>query len=175
VDREGVSLSRIVPLFEKRRWRDIETSYEGLRLYEVSSTLVRSPLAMYWNDTLVQAAAVDMPCAVSQGGPGCPNGDKGLETSGPNGVDPGSYASAASPNVNARSWDDFTGNGKGNNSFLDTFTWIQGSASTSINTNVVDSTVDTDGDGQQVGELTASGREKTDRRRKGNVAFAVQR
>ena len=60
---------------------DIETSYEGFRLFEVDAVGNRSGLPMYWNDAEVQANAVQMP-----------NFDIGLEMSGPFGVFSGVYA-----------------------------------------------------------------------------------
>jgi hypothetical protein len=93
---------------------DVETMYPGLRLFSVSGDYSRTPLSMFWNDVLVQGDAVEMP-----------NGQPGLEASGPDGLNPGSYLDSANPNVNARAWGDFTGAGKGDEAFMDTFTWIE--------------------------------------------------
>ncbi|MBX2798496.1 MAG: hypothetical protein KTR31_12520 [Myxococcales bacterium] len=92
---------------------DVETSFPGFRLFEVDAKGVRSGLTMYWNDADVQDAAVPMP-------------DKqvGLEAAGSTGIASGAYTDTPLPNVNARSWGDFTGAGKGNVSFMDTYTWV---------------------------------------------------
>jgi outer membrane protein OmpA-like peptidoglycan-associated protein len=119
---------------------DMETSYEGLRMFSVqaqtNAATDRQPLPMYWNDEAVQSNAKTMN-----------NGQVGLESSGPNGVDSGSYADPTQPNVNARSWGDFTGSSKGNEAYMDTYTWVDSTTSTSITVEAMDSTVDTDGDG----------------------------
>jgi len=92
---------------------DIETSYPGLRLFMIDFGGGRSPLRMYWNDVVVQAGAVTMP-----------NGQIGLESSGPYGVYSGSYSDDAVPNVNSRAWGNFSGIGKGDNALLNTFAWV---------------------------------------------------
>lgn len=114
--------------------RDIETSYLGLRLYRVNSDLSRSPLAMYWSDSLVQANDALMP-----------NGAYGRERS-EGAVVPGPYGSTPVPNVDARSWGNFTGAGKGNLAYLDTYVWLEESSSTDIPVKVADGT-DSDADG----------------------------
>lgn len=115
---------------------DIETSYPGMRMYEVHADETRSPLTMYWNDSAVQPAAQPMP-----------NGQPGLEGSGNNGVFSDAYDVAAQPNVNARAWGNWNSGGKGNQGYLDTFTWLATTQSTEIEVTAVDPTVDTDGDG----------------------------
>lgn len=115
---------------------DIESSYEGMRLFEVGSGGTRSPLTMYWDDSLVQYKAQNMP-----------NGAVGLESSGNSGVSPGSYFAATVPNVNARSWGNFNSGGKGNESYLDTYTFAGSTVGVVITMEAVDGTVDTDGDG----------------------------
>jgi hypothetical protein len=92
---------------------DVETFYPGLRLFSVSGGGSRTPLNMFWNDGLVQGGAVLMP-----------NGQYGLETSGPAGLNPGNYVDSADANINARAWGNFTDAGKGNEAIMDTFTWI---------------------------------------------------
>ena len=101
--------------------RDVETIYPGLRLFLIEQNLSRSPVSMYWNDTLVQSNAVMMP-----------NGEFGLQSSGPFGFESGNYADATEPNINAHSWGDFSGNGKGNDAYIDTFCWIDGLVSNTI-------------------------------------------
>lgn len=115
---------------------DIETSYPGMRLYEVHPDLTRSPLRMYWNDAAVQDNAQPMP-----------SGQLGLEDSGAQGVFPGAYDTAAIANINARSWGNWNSGGKGNQAFLDTFTWLESSTSSTIEVQAVDAFADADGDG----------------------------
>ncbi|MGH1347048.1 MAG: hypothetical protein ACRBN8_36115 [Nannocystales bacterium] len=115
---------------------DIETSYPGMRLYEVHPDLGRSPLRMYWNDTAVQGNAQPMP-----------SGELGLRTSGAQGLFPGAYDTGAVANVNARSWGNWNSGGKGNQAFLDTFTWLESSTSSTIEVRAVDPSADLDADG----------------------------
>jgi hypothetical protein len=116
---------------------DIETSYPGFRLFQLSSGGARTGLPMYWNDAEVQPFETEP----------MPNTQFGLEASGPNGVDSGTYGSAVSPNGNARSWGDFDSDSKGNDSLLDTYTWLGEDQGGPFSVTVVDATVDTDGDG----------------------------
>ncbi|MBK9647809.1 MAG: hypothetical protein IPO67_22085 [Deltaproteobacteria bacterium] len=115
---------------------DIETSYEGFRLFLVDAALGRTGLDMYWNDAEVQAAEGTMP-----------NGAKSLESSGGSGISSGAYTDAESPNVNARAWGNFTSGNKGNGSYLDTYTFVDSDLSSVFTVDVVDGDVDTDGDG----------------------------
>jgi len=115
--------------------RDIETSYEGFRLYELTSDGTRRPLSMFWNDAEVQSTDVAMP-----------DGDYGLESSGADGIDPGTYGDAADPNVNARSWGNWISTSKGNDAYLDTYAWLFRDIGDRFTITVVDSTLDTDGD-----------------------------
>ena len=115
---------------------DIETSYEGFRLFQLDGNLDRTGLDMYWNDTAVQYLAETMN-----------NGQEGLVTSGANGLNSGDPNDAASPNVNARSWGHFQGDGKGNETFLDTYTWAAEDVSGVLQIEVVDPLLDTDNDG----------------------------
>ena len=114
--------------------RDIETSYPGMRIFRVNQDGSRTGLKMYWNDSLVSTGDIKMPNNqyskhISQGE-----------------VDSGTYASAASPNVNARAWGNFSGNGKGNATYLDTYVWLSDASSGVIHVTAADGT-DTDGDG----------------------------
>jgi hypothetical protein len=120
---------------------DIETSYEGFRLFNVDLTLARTGLFMFWNDAAVQSGAVAMP-----------NGEIGLETSGPLGLFSGDYADATEANVNARSWGNFTIQGKGNLAYLDTYTWIDAADSLPFDLEVYDVVGDSDGDNLVDGE-----------------------
>ena len=115
---------------------DIETSYQGLRMFNVNSNETRSGLTMFWDDSAVQNNAINMP-----------NGNKGLSTAGADGISAGSYASAASADSNAHSWGNFVGAGKGDNAFIDTFVWLSRSASTSLTITAANPLTDTDGDG----------------------------
>ncbi len=115
---------------------DIETSFPGMRMYEVQADGARRPLRMYWNDAEVQANATAMP-----------NGEYGPETSGALGIDSGAYGSAVVPNENARSWGAFASNSKGNQTYLDTYSWLADGTSPTVQVQVVDPTIDSDGDG----------------------------
>ena len=115
---------------------DIETSYQGMRMFEVRADGSRRGLAMHWNDSAVQSNANTMG-----------NGEIGLVSAGEDGMDSGDYATPAQANRNARAWGNFTSSGKGNQSLLDTYVWLASDASTVIQLTAVDPTVDTDGDG----------------------------
>ena len=120
---------------------DIETSYEGFRLYEVNADDSRTPMAMFWNDELVTSPTVTMP-----------NGQTARETSGPNGIMPNAYGTAANCDVNgdnddARCWGNFSSGGKGNGSYLDTFAWARAETSSTIQVEAKDGTLDWDNDG----------------------------
>lgn len=131
--------------------RDIETSYRGLRMFQVRRDGSRTPLRMFWNDALVQMNAVLMPS---------PHRFIAAETSGPMGVDSGDPAAAPIPlgetvilaGANSRAWGDFVsvggaGSGKGNEAYLDTYTWLDEALSAPITIHSVDGTIDTDGEG----------------------------
>jgi len=126
---------------------DIETSYPGMRLFEVDASGGRTGLTMYWDDSEVQANAQAMT-----------DGSKGLERSGEAGVSSGAYTDAASPNTNARSWGAWNSGGKGNRAFLDTFTWLASDASATLEVQALLPTTDSDGDGlSDVEELCTYG------------------
>ncbi|MBI2373990.1 MAG: thrombospondin type 3 repeat-containing protein [Deltaproteobacteria bacterium] len=114
---------------------DVETIYPGMRLFKVLPNRTRVPLSMYWNDNLVQANDILMPIGVF-----------GFETSGPSGMSAGAYANPTSANVNARAWGNFQQFSKGNEAFLDTFTWVERAVSTEFQI-VVRAAADSDGDG----------------------------
>lgn len=116
---------------------DIETAFHGVRMFEVDDDGDRSSLQMFWNDAEVQSGAVIMPdLQVS------------LEASGPFGLDSGSYTDAASANVNARSWGNFSSSSKGNQAYLDTYTWLDEDTAGDYDVDVLD--VVTDGDVDQL-------------------------
>jgi hypothetical protein len=114
---------------------DIETSYEGFRMFAVDAEGTRTGLAMYWNDAEVQANDVQMP-----------NLQLGLESSGPFGVAAGLYTDLTVPNVNARSWGAFQALSKGDNAYLDTYTWLGEDVTAGFPVDILDTVVDGDGD-----------------------------
>jgi hypothetical protein len=131
--------------------RDIETSFLGLRMFQVRRDASRSPLPMYWNDALVQSREVTMPA---------PYAFISAETSGPMGLDSGDPAAPTVPlgqtvrpaGANSRAWGDFVsvggaGSGKGNEAYLDTYTWLDEELSAPITIHAVDGTLDSDGEG----------------------------
>ncbi|MCK6549107.1 tandem-95 repeat protein, partial [Myxococcota bacterium] len=115
---------------------DMETSYPGLRFFELDASATRSSLAMYWEDALVQGNEVTMP-----------NGQQGIVAPGANGMSSGAYADAAVANTNARAWGNFSSTSKGNNALLDTFSWADGSVTTTIEVTALDAATDSDLDG----------------------------
>ncbi|MFT4623479.1 MAG: hypothetical protein ACI8PZ_002135 [Myxococcota bacterium] len=115
---------------------DIETMYPGMRMYEVSEDGDRRPLPMYWNDAPVAGAAVNMP-----------EGERPLTASGADGVLSGPYEDVALPNLDARSWGDFTGRTRGDDAQLDTWTYLDRVVSSRFVIEVIDDVVDSDGDG----------------------------
>lgn len=115
--------------------KDIETSYPGMRMYEVNADGSRRPLAMYWDDSLVQASAIAMP-----------NGQLGLVNPGSAGLLSGAYGATPVPDVDARAWGNFVATGKGNNTFLDTYVWLDASTSGTVTIEAVDTSIDSDGD-----------------------------
>jgi len=106
---------------------DVETSFEGLRLFVVDGSLERTGLPMFWNDFEVQDAAIAMP-----------NADLSPENSGPFGLDSGAYGDAAAPQGqtlagNARAWGAFSiSGGKGDGTAMDTFCWLAKDTSAEI-------------------------------------------
>ncbi len=123
---------------------DIETSYPGMRMFSVDAAGVRTPLRMRWDDTLVQENAIAMP-----------NGDVSPALSPPSGLDSEAPGVPAAPygelnDGNARGWGAFARSaprGKGDEAYLDTYTWLASTRSASITVEVVDGTTDSDGDG----------------------------
>ncbi len=131
--------------------RDIETSFRGLRMWQVQRDGSRVPLDMYWNDALVQMNAIAMPS---------PFAFVSASTSGPMGLNSGDPSdppiplgqTVVRPDANARAWGDFVsvggvGTGKGNEAYLDTYTWLAEALSAPLTINAVDGTLDTDGEG----------------------------
>jgi hypothetical protein len=116
---------------------DVETSYPGMRMYEMGGQESRLGLPMVWNDYLVQDLAQGMP-----------NGEKGLVSPGPDGLDPGGYDAAAKPNETARAWGNFSEEGKGNYTYLDTFVWLRSSTSATMELEILDGYTDNNHDGK---------------------------
>lgn len=120
---------------------DIETSHLGLRMFALTPSgpgFNRQGLSMYWSDTIVQGAAVPYP-----GG----GGTVGLETSGALGIASGAYADSAIPNVNARTWGNFSSSSKGNGTLLDTFAFLEATLSTTLEVEAILASDDCDNDG----------------------------
>lgn len=98
---------------------DIETSFPGLRTFEVEADLGRQALRMFWNDEAVQS-----------GGAVMANGETSPATSPVNGLLSGMASDSAvpysieNPAGNARAWGNFTSMSKGDVALLDTFTWL---------------------------------------------------
>jgi len=115
---------------------DVETSYPGMRMYEMASQGSRLALPMIWNDHLVQDQDLPMP-----------DGQQSLVSPGPDGLDPGNYGDPALANENARAWGDFSEVGKGNYTYLDTFVWLRAATSTNLQIEVIDGATDENHDG----------------------------
>ncbi len=115
--------------------RDMETLYPGVRLFEYQGGNTRRGLSMFWNDAAVAAGDVLLP-----------NGEASLVTSGAAGLSSGAYNQPTDPNGNSRAWGNFSGASKGNNAWMDTFTWLGLATSGTLTMEVVDGTVDGDGD-----------------------------
>ena len=133
---------------------DIETSFQGMRMFEVPLDNSRSSMAMFWNDSLVQSSDVTMPA---------PTNAPGLSSAGTNGLPSGDPASAAVANTNARSWGNFGSSSKGNRARLDTFVFARRSAPLPISFSSVNITIDTDADGlTDLNEACVHGTNPTD-------------
>ncbi len=120
---------------------DVETAFEGMRFFELDGGMGRTALSMFWNDTLVQSGDVLMW-----------NGDESLERSPLGGLSSGNPVQGAAAHGvttagNARAWGDFSGAGKGNGTYLDTFTVTRTDVTSPLTVLTVDGTRDTDGDG----------------------------
>jgi hypothetical protein len=106
---------------------DIETSFPGMRIFEVEEDQGRQPLHMFWNDTDVQA-----------GGAVMANGETSPVTSPPAGLfsaaaaDPVIAFSVENPDGNARAWGQFQQISKGDLAFMDTFVWLAAAEETLI-------------------------------------------
>lgn len=120
---------------------DIETSYPGFRLFSLDSSLTATGLDMYWNDEAIQSGAIPMP-----------NFDTSAESSGLSGVnsgdpsDPVDPHGQSNPNGNARAWGNFLSNSKGNETYVDTYTFLASAQSTAIQVETTDGTDNSDTD-----------------------------
>ncbi len=114
---------------------DVETSYPGFRYFESLADGTFRGLPAFWDDGAVQGNDLPMP-----------NGAPSLATSGPFGLFPGRYEDPADPLANARAWGSFVDGGKGNEAWLDTFTWIDGVWSAPFALEVFDGVADVDAD-----------------------------
>jgi hypothetical protein len=98
---------------------DIETSFPGMRMFEVEEDQDRRPLSMFWNDSAVQSGGAIMV-----------NGETSPVTSPAAGLfsgaagDPAIAFSVENPDGNARAWGQFQQVSKGDFSWLDTFVWL---------------------------------------------------
>ncbi len=115
---------------------DVETSFAGLRMFEVLPSGQRLPLSMYWSDHEVQGEALTMP-----------SGDLSPASPGPNGLSSGHPDDDAVANVNARAWGYFGARGKGNETHLDTWTHVAHADSTPFRIDLLQPDADSDGDG----------------------------
>jgi hypothetical protein len=124
---------------------DIETSYQGIRMYRVESDQSsRTPINRYWDDRAVGADAENMN-----------NGQQSPLSPPATGLNPGAYGTAAAafyyngttPTGNARAWGNFDGDGKGNNNFLDQFSAADTAQSAPFVIEVIGSSGDADSDG----------------------------
>ena len=110
--------------------RTSRPSTPGFRLFEVDEDLERTGLSMYWNDSEVQTDAVLMD-----------NGEYGLESPGSSGLASGDYdTDTTDANDNARAWGEFDDSGKGNDAYLDTYTWIDSTTSGTFTVSLLDDT-----------------------------------
>ena len=116
--------------------QDIETAFPGIRIYESTDAAPR-PLSMFWDDSQLPDPDVRMP-----------DGEFGLATSGPNGVLSGPRAANAQANVDARSWGDYSADGKrGGNEVTDTYAFSRASERQQFVLDVVRPGDDRDADG----------------------------
>lgn len=124
---------------------DIETAFPGIRMFRLEADRsTRTPLAMFWDDTLVPVDPEAMP-----------NGQQSPASPTELGLDPGAYAAASQPfsfdgsmaQGNARAWGNFNADGKGNDNFLDQFSSAASTESAPFSIMVVARDTDEDADG----------------------------
>ena len=121
---------------------DVESAYQGVRIFNRDSMGNLTPLQMYWDDSLIQSPAE----------PVMPSGFVSPVTSGMSGVssgnptDPSTAYNPGDGTGNSRAWGDFSGTGKGDGTYLDTWANLGNVRSPIFDVDVIDGTVDTDGD-----------------------------
>ena len=114
---------------------DVETGFEGLRLFRSDPSTTPSSLPMFWDDSLVAAQGLSLP-----------SGQQPLDASGPFGLPSGDATLPPVAHGNSRAWGAFTAFGKGDRAFLDTWTWIDPVSSPVFTIEVTDpADVDLDG------------------------------
>ncbi len=113
--------------------KDFETVYPGVRMFESASAVDNRPLAMFWDDTAVQANDVLLP-----------NGQTSAVSSGEAGVVSGAFGSPGVANTSARGWGRFTFNSKGNEAWMDTWTTVSQSFGGTFSVTITDGVTDTD-------------------------------
>jgi hypothetical protein len=119
---------------------DVETLYPGVRMYELGAlppqSLDQRPLDMWWNDTaLLDDPDINMP-----------NGLPSAHTSGADGRNSGPYEVASDTEVNSRAWGAFRSGSKGDEAWTDTYTYLSADDSEIFQVELLDGTIDTDGD-----------------------------
>jgi len=115
---------------------DAETAFPGFRMFSVDSLGVRSSRPMYWDDSAVASGAVPMP-----------SGDFGLESSGALGIDSGDPSASVAPNLNARSWGNFSGTSRLDGAWADTWTFVARDLSAPFDVVIAPEVLDSDLDG----------------------------
>jgi hypothetical protein len=118
---------------------DIETSFPGLRIYDVAANgTTTTGLRMFWDDSLLPIADVNMPA---------PLNTPGLVTSGAAGMLSSPRSDTPIANSTARAWGNFSGDGRrGNQEVTDTWTFARASTRSVLSLSVIDGATDTDGD-----------------------------
>ena len=122
---------------------DIETSFEGVRMFWIDGLGGATPIRMFWDDTAI--VDVDTPELME-------NGEESATVSPASGLDSGDptarpRAHSVETRGNARAWGDFTNRSKGNNALMDTFGWIFATDSSELIVGAIEPDADTDEDG----------------------------
>lgn len=121
---------------------DVETIYEGLRMFEVQSDGTRVGLDMFWNDELAPAGSFTE----------MPGGETPATDSGATGVNAGAYDDPFDPDPssagwNARAWGAFEIGSMGDGGYLDTYAYLTIGGGGEVTVRIVESDQDSDGDG----------------------------
>ena len=125
----------VTPMEVHAVFGDLETGFEGLRLFRADPAVAATPLPMFWDDSLVEGGALQLP-----------DGQSSMVASGHTGLSSGDPLQPHDALVNSRAWGAFTQFGKGDRAFLDTWTWIDPVSSPVFSIEVTDPG-DIDGDG----------------------------